>query len=107
MRSKQVTWHLYRYNPDLKKEGQNPFILDSKEPTESFRDFLMGEVRYAQLTTAFPDVAEELFELAEENAKSRYETYKKSGGISEDNFLRVSSSAVEGIFTLQTFKSKL
>ena len=100
-------WHLYRYNPDLKKEGQNPFILDSKEPTESFRDFLMGEVRYAQLTTAFPDVAEELFELAEENAKSRYETYKKSGGISEDNFLRVSSSAVEGIFTLQTFKSKL
>ena len=69
-------WHLYRYNPDLKKEGQNPFILDSKEPTESFRDFLMGEVRYAQLTTAFPDVAEELFELAEENAKSRYETYK-------------------------------
>ena len=40
---------------DSKKEGQNPFILDSKEPTESFRDFLMGEVRYAQLTTAFPD----------------------------------------------------
>ena len=69
-------WHLYRYNPDLKKEGQNPFILDSKEPTESFRDFLMGEVRYAQLTTAFPDVAEELFEMAEENAKGRYETYK-------------------------------
>ncbi len=78
------------------------------KPTESFRDFLMGEVRYAQLTTAFPDVAEELFELAEENAKSRYETYKKFLPESpEDTFLRVSSSAVEGIFTLQTFKSKL
>ncbi len=69
-------WHLYRYNPDLKKEGKNPFILDSKEPTASFRDFLMGEVRYAQLTTSFPDVADELFDMAEENAKSRYETYK-------------------------------
>ena len=48
----------------------------SKEPKESFRDFLMGEVRYAQLTTAFPDIAEELFDMAEQNAKDRYETYK-------------------------------
>ena len=69
-------WHLYRYNPALKNEGANPFILDSKEPTASFKDFLMGEVRYSQLTTAFPDIAEELFEMAEENAKGRYETYK-------------------------------
>ncbi len=35
-------WHLYRYNPVLKEEGKNPFILDSKEPTESFRDFYNG-----------------------------------------------------------------
>jgi pyruvate-ferredoxin/flavodoxin oxidoreductase len=34
-------WHLYRYNPDLKAEGKNPFDLDSKEPTESFREFIM------------------------------------------------------------------
>ena len=32
-------WHLYRYNPVLKQEGKNPFILDSKEPQESFRDY--------------------------------------------------------------------
>ncbi len=69
-------WHLYRYNPLLKEEGKNPFTLDSKEPKESFREFLMGEVRYAQLTTAFPDIAEELFDMAEQNAKNRYETYK-------------------------------
>ena len=42
-------WHLYRFNPDLKKEGKNPFILDSKEPTLDFNEFLMGEVRYASL----------------------------------------------------------
>jgi pyruvate-ferredoxin/flavodoxin oxidoreductase len=70
-------WHLYRFNPDLKKEGKNPFVLDSKEPTASFRDFLMSEVRYSQLTTSFPDTAEELFAKSEDDAKHRYETYKR------------------------------
>ena len=70
-------WHLYRYNPDLKKEGKNPFILDSKEPKADFRQFLMSEVRYAQLTTSFPDTAEDLFAKAEEDAKNRYHTYKR------------------------------
>ncbi|MGG7143972.1 pyruvate:ferredoxin (flavodoxin) oxidoreductase [Clostridium nigeriense] len=69
-------WHLYRYNPDLKVEGKNPFNLDSKEPSNSLRDFLMGEVRYASLAKAFPEIAEELFEKTEENAKERYERYK-------------------------------
>jgi pyruvate-ferredoxin/flavodoxin oxidoreductase len=69
-------WYLYRYNPDLKKEGKNPFILDSKEPTESFRDFLMGQVRYSALARTFPEQAEELFIKSEEDAKERYEMYK-------------------------------
>ncbi|MBC6002210.1 MAG: pyruvate:ferredoxin (flavodoxin) oxidoreductase [Paeniclostridium sordellii] len=69
-------WHLYRYNPTLKEQGKNPFILDSKEPTESFRDFLMGQVRYSAIAKQFPDIAEELFEMTEENAKERYEIYK-------------------------------
>jgi len=70
-------WHLYRYNPELKAQGKNPFILDSKEPTASFRDFLMGEVRYASLFNTFPDTAEQLFAKAEKDAKERYEYYKK------------------------------
>jgi pyruvate-ferredoxin/flavodoxin oxidoreductase len=70
-------WHLYRYNPMLKEEGKNPFILDSKEPTKSFREFLMGQVRYSSLSNEFPDIAEELYQNAEENAKERYETYLK------------------------------
>ncbi|MBN7772505.1 pyruvate:ferredoxin (flavodoxin) oxidoreductase [Clostridium aminobutyricum] len=69
-------WHLYRYNPELKKEGKNPFILDSKEPTESFQDFLMGQVRYSSLQRLFPNEADDLFEKAEEYSKQRYETYK-------------------------------
>ena len=70
-------WHLYRYNPMLKEEGKNPFILDSKEPKESFKDFLMGQVRYSAIAKQFPDIAEELFSLAERYSKERYETYKK------------------------------
>ncbi|MBR0516853.1 MAG: pyruvate:ferredoxin (flavodoxin) oxidoreductase, partial [Firmicutes bacterium] len=48
-------WQLYRYNPQLKAEGKNPFTLDSKEPTGSFRDFIMDQVRYASLKSEFPD----------------------------------------------------
>lgn len=69
-------WHLYRYNPDLKKEGKNPFTLDSKEPTGNFREFLMNQVRYSSLAKMYPEQAEELFNKAEELAKERYETYK-------------------------------
>lgn len=70
-------WHLYRYNPDLRKQGKNPFTLDSKEPKASFRDFLMGENRYASLVRTFPETAEELFTRAEEFSKEKYQIYKK------------------------------
>lgn len=70
-------WHLYRFNPALKEEGKNPFILDSKEPKASFRDFLMGQVRYTSLMNSFPEIAEELFTKAEKDAKEKYESYKK------------------------------
>ena len=70
-------WHLYRYNPELKEDGKNPFILDSKEPKASFRDFLKSEVRYTSLSKTFPEIAEDLFEEAEKDAKERYETYKR------------------------------
>lgn len=71
-------WQLYRYNPMLEAEGQNPFQLDSKEPDWSkFQEFLNGEVRYSSLKQAFPADAEVLFKAAEENAKWRYQTYKR------------------------------
>ena len=69
-------WTLYRYNPELKGK-KNPFSLDSKEPKSNFRDFLMGEVRYASLAKAFPETAEMLFKKTEEDALERYAKYKK------------------------------
>ncbi|SCG83784.1 putative pyruvate-flavodoxin oxidoreductase [Proteiniborus sp. DW1] len=70
-------WHLYRYNPLLKEEGKNPFILDSKEPTAPFRNFIESEIRYTQIMKVFPDVADELFTQAEKHARERYDTYKR------------------------------
>ena len=70
-------WHLYRYNPTLKDQGKNPFVLESKEPTGNFRDFLLGEVRFSSLKRSFPNVAEALFAKTEEDAKARYESYKR------------------------------
>ena len=69
-------WQLYRYNPALKEEGKNPFILDSKEPAGDFKGFLRGEIRYSSLERTFPDVADKLFEQAEREAKERYAQYK-------------------------------
>jgi len=71
-------WQLYRYNPVNGNEGKNPFILDSKEPDwNAFQEFLSGEVRYSSLKKMFPEEADELFRAAEENAKWRYNQYKR------------------------------
>ncbi len=71
-------WHLFRYNPDLEKDGKNPFVLDSKEPQwDKFDEFLKGEVRYTSLIKSFPQEAEKLFELAKENAQWRYKSYQR------------------------------
>jgi pyruvate-ferredoxin/flavodoxin oxidoreductase len=71
-------WHLFRYNPVLAEEGKNPFTLDSKEPEwDQFQDYLKSEVRYTQLLKSFPEQADELFKAAQENAKWRYDSYRR------------------------------
>ena len=73
-------WATYRYNPELKAQGKNPFILDSKDPKANFREFLMGEVRFSSLKKLFPDTAEGLFEKTEKDAMERVAGYKKLAG---------------------------
>ncbi len=65
-------WNMFRYNPQLKAEGKNPFTIDSKQGSESYRDFIMNEARYSSLTRSFPERAEELFTKAEKTANDRY-----------------------------------
>ena len=71
-------WSLFRYDPRLEEQGKNPFQYDSKDPEwDKFQGFLMNEVRYSSLKKAFPAEADELFKAAEENAKWRYNGYKR------------------------------
>ena len=76
-------WHLYRYNPDRKLTGENPFTLDSPEPTKPFKEFLAQEVRYTSLIGVNKDLAERLFDAAEKNAKEKYTMYKQ---LADGNF---------------------
>ena len=73
-------WQLYRYNPELKEKGENPFTLDSKDPTGDYQAFIMGETRYASLKKTQPAIAEELFKETEESSKERLAGYKKMAG---------------------------
>jgi pyruvate-ferredoxin/flavodoxin oxidoreductase len=70
-------WGLYRYNPLLREQGKNPFILDSKPPKASFQEFLKSEVRYAALFRQFPDLAQGLFEKCERDAMARLAAYQR------------------------------
>ncbi|MEA4816488.1 MAG: pyruvate:ferredoxin (flavodoxin) oxidoreductase [Lachnospiraceae bacterium] len=74
-------WSLYRFDPRRKEKGENPFVLDSKKPSASFREYLMSEVRYSSLLKKFPEHAEALLEKAEKDAEDRLETYYKLAGI--------------------------
>ena len=67
--------------PAAADEGQNPFQLDSKAPTASYRDFIMGEVRYNSLTRSFPERAEKLFANAEKYAVEKYERLEEDGRV--------------------------
>ncbi len=70
-------WNLWRYNPELRKEDKNPYIIDSGDPTKDYFEFLNGESRYFSLMKKNPEIASNLFEKAKEQAKENRETIKK------------------------------
>lgn len=70
-------WQLYHYNPDYAAEGKNPFVLDSKEPTGDYQEFIRKETRYASLLKTKPEIAESLFAKSEKDAKERLQKYEE------------------------------
>ena len=63
----------FRFDPRTADAGGNPFTLDSKAPSASYKDFILSEVRYSTLARSFPERAEKLFDIAEKNAAEKYE----------------------------------
>ena len=78
-------WNMFRFNPAAKAEGKNPFTMDSKAPTTSYREFILNEARYASLTRSFPERADELFAKAEATAMARYEHLVRLGDLYAQN----------------------
>ncbi len=76
-------WTNFRFNPMLAAEGKNPFTLDSKEPSGDYIEFLKSEVRYSSLLRSFPEKADKLFAESAEQAKARYNFYKKLAALYE------------------------
>jgi len=70
-------WVNYRFNPALKAEGKNPFILDSKKPSLPVEEFLKGEKRYTSLKLSFPERAEKFWKEQQKIVDERYEQYRK------------------------------
>lgn len=69
-------WSLFRYNPSLKEQGKNPFILDSKEPTQDFKEYIKSEIRFNALSKIAPDKVEEIYDRAAKFAEESREYYK-------------------------------
>ena len=66
-------WNLLRYDPRKREAGVNPLSIDNPKPTEKYRDFIMGEVRYNSLMLRDPKRAEKLFTRAERIAAQKYD----------------------------------
>lgn len=70
-------WPLFRYNPDLEKEGKNPFKLDSKGLKIKLKDYAYLETRYKMLTKSHPQLAEELIKEAQDDVIRKWKEYER------------------------------
>ena len=74
-------WSLFRYNPQLKDEGKNPFVLDSKEPTQDFKEYIKSEIRFNALSKVVPEQMEEILDQAEKFAQDKNKQYRNLAGL--------------------------
>jgi pyruvate-ferredoxin/flavodoxin oxidoreductase len=68
-------WPLMRYNPALRKEGKNPFQLDSKAPSIPLKQYAYQEARYTMLARSNPEAARELLRLAQDDVERQWRVY--------------------------------
>jgi pyruvate-ferredoxin/flavodoxin oxidoreductase len=74
-------WPLFRYNPDLLKEGKNPFKLESKGLKIPFKEYAYMETRYKMLTKSHPDLAAKLMEEAQHDTETKWKMYEQMAAL--------------------------
>ncbi|GAB4415353.1 MAG: pyruvate:ferredoxin (flavodoxin) oxidoreductase [Bacteroidia bacterium] len=82
-------WPLLRYNPELRKAGHNPFVLDSPRPRIKLKDYAYNEMRYKILTRTHPQDAERLMQMAQELVDLRWQTYEDMATRQAEDFVGV------------------
>ena len=75
-----------RYNPVVRDEGGNPFLLDSPRPRISLKEYHANELRFKMLATADPAEAQRLLELAQAQVTRRWEEYEQMATRSAEAF---------------------
>jgi len=70
-------WILFRYNPELLKQGKNPLKLDSREPTIDVEEYMNSEIRFRALKKNHPELAGKYIEMARENIKANYKYFRQ------------------------------
>jgi pyruvate-ferredoxin/flavodoxin oxidoreductase len=78
-------WPMYRYDPRLAEQGQNPLIIESKEPSVPISQYAYNETRYKMLTQLDEARAEELMREAQHDAKSRWTLYQQMAAMHYGN----------------------
>lgn len=70
-------WPLFRFNPEKKYKGENPFQLDSKAPNIAFKDYAYNEMRYLMLSKSDPEAARLLMDQAQKDVNERWNIYEQ------------------------------
>jgi len=70
-------WPMYRYDPRLAQQGQNPLVIESKEPSIPISQYAYNETRYKMLTQLDEERAEQLMREAQHDAISRWTLYQQ------------------------------
>jgi pyruvate-ferredoxin/flavodoxin oxidoreductase len=79
-------WPLMRFNPVMRRVGENPFPLDSARPTKPFKEYAYNELRYQALTTTRPEEASRLADMAQAAATEKYRVYEQLAGLDGGRF---------------------
>ena len=70
-------WPLMRYNPVIRENGGNPFLLDSPRPRLRLREYQDAELRYKVLRAADPEEANRLIDIAQAQVDRRWAEYEE------------------------------
>jgi pyruvate-ferredoxin/flavodoxin oxidoreductase len=89
-------WPLFRYNPELVKQGKNPLQLDSRAPSVPLQKYMLNETRFNILNHADEEAAKKLLREAEEDVRSRWELYEKLASLPADGDMAAAVLAAKG-----------